>query len=631
LPTCPKVKEDYNNKTSVLTDEQRAAMNSIEDYSITVITGGPGVGKTFVAKEIFKKYGHDQTRLIAYTGALVSHLRQVIASTLELGLNDSGTGSGDDRDRNHSSKITKIVHMVHGKYYAKHKHRFSTSAANSPSQSQAMVRVVIIDELPMFDNRTLAMALSLYTDTQTRLVFLADENQIGAIGLGSVFAQFKNYYNDQYQTVDEATQTPPTKLINFCGLTQNFRQSHATQELKDLLHCFADGTSSPLFLRSSSSDNHSGVKYLEIPQVSNQQENNSALFKVISGHFTNHTQNNAPDLSLYYNTMFLTLRRDTQRVVNSIISSIVLAQQKKSESRGTSKATYYIGQRVMIDKKNFHANSIDHRLQLFNGEVYIVDKIVVPPSPTAQQSIPSSENTSKNKGDKADVVDLLRVMTTNSPACQGIISDFNSAVFGVIGAMGGVADQNKAAPKMIIIKLKKWPSSPDPMYKYAMVLKGGPSGLLDTATKLLIQSLNGCPLISVNNLVESWAMTVNKAQGCEFDRACLVIRDGTKETKDFTPGHGLVAISRAKQHFTFIAHSPDILDRMWGVISNNEKELESVQSSQSIRARAVINKKEPLSDFKTYLLSPDAPWNNNNLPTLTRNTGGIKRSSSAMN
>lgn len=577
----PKTTKSYReDDRSSLTREQHIAIKSIEDFPITVITGGPGVGKTFVAKEIFRKYGYSQTRLIGYTGALVSHLRSVILDSL-----DTST-----------TNITEIVHMVHQQYHTQYK------STHAPPK---LIRIVIIDELPMFDNRTLAMALSLYTDTQTRVVFLADENQIGAIGLGSVFTQFKQFYDDKQQTID-GPSTPST-LINFCTLTQNFRQSVATQQLRDLLKEFAQGRSHVLLKNGLHANAQAGVSYIPLPLPTDNAHNIKTLADTIDNNFTQTPIHQR--LDLYYNTMFLTFTKATQDAVNMIISSIVLIHQTQQLGiKQLPKITYYIGQRVMIKGRNFHGSGTPPTLQLFNGEVYVIDTIaLVPQSPRPD----AYKNT---KEPAPDILTELAQITSNEtgskkPLYRWASADKSTNAFRLDGACNS---------KTILIKLRKWMANGQDSntFRYAMVDVGSP-GPQDL--------LKGCPALYVQNLSEAWAMTVNKAQGCEFDRVCLVIKDGTNETKDFTPGHGLVAISRAKHQFTLISDSVEILDKMWGVVARNEEGA----IPQISHSGLILSKKEPLSDLKMHLLSPLAPWNiTSNKEDIGK--GGMKRPNSAM-
>jgi hypothetical protein len=655
----PKWEPSYTASGSILTKEQQCALNSIDTTPITMIVGGPGVGKTFVAQEIFRKYGFAQTRLMGYTGALVSHLRSVISPCLE---------SNRDRDATKGAlntidlAIDDVVHMVHEHYITKYKNPV-TRDTRSPFGHTAPIRIVIIDEVPMFDNRTLAMALSLYTETQTRLVFLADENQIGSIGLGSVFKQFREYYQEQQENTNIIIENDdtngdsdigrkrnvPPPLLNMITLTENFRLSktEASKDLKELASLYERGRSTLIFDFNQLTEKtgglesfSGGVHFIKLIEATSAAmgESIKSVKDVIPEYFFKHSQDTIHLLS----TMFLTFTRITRTQVNDVVSSILIrtlipelmfnnsdtiATAMGNSSQNNLPTTepsiiYFVGQRVMIEGKNFHNARIHPSLHLFNGELYTVAEIISIPSPPIASSIPPQKDEDKK--------------TQHTPLLGEVIGELNRVTkdapkYNYVTKPQGVSmhlklnDSKKKETLMVesfIMKLQKWPITNTSRYKYIIVTANPtkpPFSSSTTPDQSRVFSL--CPVLEKRHLVESWAMTVNKTQGCEFNKVCLVIQNGTEETKHFSTGHGLVAISRARDEFTLISHASDALD----TIKNMG------ESGNGSLFFGTQNNTEVISDLKTHLLSPTAPWRRSlpNITIINESTDlkrGIKRS-----
>ncbi|MDD4187540.1 MAG: ATP-dependent RecD-like DNA helicase [Bacilli bacterium] len=167
--------EDYFiklNKELKITynDEQKLAIKRALENNISIITGGPGTGKTTIIKGIIKIYGwlnnlsdksiHKDVLLLAPTGRAAKRMSETTnlpASTIHRFLKW-------DKERNIFG-----INEFNKLYY----------------------KLIIIDETSMIDNHLLS-ALFKGLDLRTQIVFVGDEYQLPSVGPGLVLNDIIN-------------------------------------------------------------------------------------------------------------------------------------------------------------------------------------------------------------------------------------------------------------------------------------------------------------------------------------------------------------------------------------------------------------------------------------------------------
>lgn len=166
----PHAKETIEDclQASSLNSEQKKAVRQVFTTTISIISGGPGRGKTYTASTIVKVFlslhAHKKVIITAPTGKATLRLQESI---------------NIDDPRITYSTLHSLLEIQPGK--------------NVLEKRVLLVEnLIIVDEASMIDIRLFAKLMQSI-QVGTTVVFMGDENQLPPVEIGTVFSELCNY------------------------------------------------------------------------------------------------------------------------------------------------------------------------------------------------------------------------------------------------------------------------------------------------------------------------------------------------------------------------------------------------------------------------------------------------------
>lgn len=208
------------NRSHVNLDEsQVAGLRLALSSRLTVISGGPGTGKTSIVFALLRcllRKGQDPGRIVlaAPTGRAAQRMTESLRSSLEaLKTAESGDGVKLSEDCDDAIGILNGCTIHRLLHYSRSRGGFTHNEFNPVSAD-----VIIVDEVSMVDAELMAALLNA-TPSETRMILLGDAEQLPSVSAGGLLAELSN--------VNDRRKSPP--VVGW--LTKNHRSRKHILEL----------------------------------------------------------------------------------------------------------------------------------------------------------------------------------------------------------------------------------------------------------------------------------------------------------------------------------------------------------------------------------------------------------------
>ncbi len=236
------IKETFKEyKSNFLSDEQLSVVNQILNYTISILSGGPGTGKTKTIKSIIEhaiQNGIETKKiaLISPTGKAAKRLNESIKEILLT-----------ETDLNEAKTIHRYLE------YSVNQNKFKKNKDN-----QVDDELIILDESSMIDLELIESLLAAVPiSNKNKFIFVGDPNQLLSVNKGAIF-------NDLFELGENCFQ-----------LTKTFRQSNKDgNEILNFSKSILEGKELEKFIQPKSEISTEGVNFYEV-------ENEEELHKIL--------------------------------------------------------------------------------------------------------------------------------------------------------------------------------------------------------------------------------------------------------------------------------------------------------------------------------------------------------------
>lgn len=367
-------------------DWQKIAVATAIKSPFTVITGGPGTGKTttvtrllLVLQELYEHQLH--IKLVAPTGKAASRLEESIQSAL--GFLQQSMGLSEAL----LQAIPKKASTLHSLLGVNAFNDNTRHNAHNPLQ----LDVLVVDETSMIDLPLMAKLVNALKP-ETRLILLGDQAQLASVEAGAVLGELAQWVNEDYSpaqaeylyqttgyTVPSSATSSPMR-DNLCHLTfsRRFDKDSGIGRLADKiqrgraeesLELFAQYPQELHFHAFDEDENES--RFVE--QVVKSAVENYRIYltelrrlqaqKVDFNAVAQEGKTYAEVIQdLFNSTRFLTALRASHLGVENLNREIALALRRENLLWFPKEQDWYIGKPIMITEN-------DHNVRLYNGDI----------------------------------------------------------------------------------------------------------------------------------------------------------------------------------------------------------------------------------------------------------------------
>lgn len=375
--------EKYFPEKQEKTDWQKVAVAIAIKSPFSIITGGPGTGKTttvtrllLVLQELFDCKLH--IKLVAPTGKAASRLEESIKNALgfmqeKMNLSDSLFNA-----------ILQKASTLHSLLGVNAFNDYTRYNSYNPLQ----LDVLVVDETSMIDLPMMAKLINALKP-ETRLILLGDQAQLASVEAGAVLGELAQFVNQPYSheqaTYLQATTSYEVEAADcsnpirdcLCHLTESrrFDKDSGIGKLAEFIQKGKADDSLGLFEHypqelhfNSLNDESDAINQV----VKSAVENYRTFLKMLDDLRKQKIDPNAKNeqgisyaeaIQAQFNSVrFLTALRNSDLGVENLNKEIALALREQKLLWFRNEQDWYIGKPIMITEN-------DHNVRLYNGDI----------------------------------------------------------------------------------------------------------------------------------------------------------------------------------------------------------------------------------------------------------------------
>lgn len=376
---CQQVTRLKNQKVSAISlnqyndlledSHQKNALSMVATNGFSIITGGPGTGKTYTLARIIAVLNQEisdiRIAMAAPTGKAAQRMKEALQKSFE----DEKLQNLLSEDLKRLTPIT--IHRLLGLGNG-HQPRFH-------EKQPLPYDVIVIDEASMLD-LSLAKMLFAAVPDQARLILLGDANQLASVDVGSVLADLQNVESLQSNFVNLVTSRRFKDGALIGEMAKFIQQSHDDQSAESILDAFHKAVVQPSHLSeiilSKNMQDQVNLEYLPT-ELSNQSDLTAYYDKLMLGYASyvqalkQYLESDEPELlvnsivQIFDDYRILTAIRHGAFGLTQINHQI--EQRILSQLNSVKQGDWYVGRPVMMTYN-------DYQLGLSNGDIGICFK-----------------------------------------------------------------------------------------------------------------------------------------------------------------------------------------------------------------------------------------------------------------
>jgi exodeoxyribonuclease V alpha subunit len=359
---------------------QRVACANTVRNRFSVVTGGPGTGKTYTVVRLLTALQHQtltlglpplRVSLAAPTGKAAARLTESIDSELE-------------QLKNNPQLATLLPALDAIEAEGKTLHRLLGVKPNSRAfkhhtENPLRTDVVVVDEASMIDIEMMT-ALLKATPKHARLVLIGDKDQLASVEAGAVLgnlcagADEGRYHSDTAQWLQQVADTPalPAELIDDNGEERlqhvvKFRKSYRFKgSIADLANAINRQDNAATQREIEKAKNAEGDHPVSVYEVDSLDD--PAFVSLVKRSLTFHVRNNDNNINEIAHKALQNL--SNFQILTALHEGpwgVKAVNQKVGDILGVNANTWYEGRPVMVTKN-------DYGLKLNNGDIGIALK-----------------------------------------------------------------------------------------------------------------------------------------------------------------------------------------------------------------------------------------------------------------